>query len=1001
MLHSKQFVKKTKKGKVLKVVREHYLRDDIWSGSPLDPESDPACNKLSVDAKEYLVVDTNVVLQQIDFLEHAAVEDVIIMGVVLEEVRHRNTSVYQRLRALTASPSRRFYVFSNEHHRETYITTNVGEGPNDRNDRAIRVAAAWYGARLPGVRVLVLTNDADNRRRALESGLQAMTVQAYARSRTDCAELADLVAAGSSGEGVDDAGAAGAGGGGSGKAAKRKRIYEDHRPMSEVTAGIRAGRLHQGALRVNRFNPYEGWVGSESVGADILVSGRAAMNRALDGDIVALELLPEDQWRGPAKRLPGAAEAAEAAAAEAMDVEDENSLEAAEAVGDREGGGAHLAPQVAPGEHYGEDAAAAGASERRPTGAVVGIIRRNWRTRGYAGSLQPPAEGRPLRRGAASVLFCPVERRFPFIRIQTRQAETLGDKRIVVAIDSWEADSAYPAGHYVRTLGPIGDRETETEVLLLENDINTAPFSPAVHACVPPLPWAVTPADIADPNREDLRHLVVCSVDPPGCKDIDDALHARPLPSGNLELGVHIADVTHFLLPGTAMDAEAASRATTTYLVQRRIDMLPKPLTEDICSLRSEVERLAFSVIWEVTPDAVPVAVRFTKSVIRSRAALTYAEAQSRLDDPRLHDEVSTSLRAIAGVARILRQRRADAGALQLASPEVRFEIDTETHDPLDVGMYQVREANQMVEEMMLLANVTVAEHILRAFPACSLLRRHPTPPPRQFEPLLRAAAAAHVSIDVSSSKALAESLDAAVRPSDAYFNKLLRILATRCMTQAAYFGSGDVAPAEYHHYGLAAPLYTHFTSPIRRYADVIVHRLLAAALRLVPLPDAVREREELHELSDNLNARHRGAQMAGRASVELHTLIFFRARDVVADARITKVRANGLIVFVPKYGIEGPVYLTERPVGAAPANGAARGPAHGATGTAGSDACSNYILDEEKQTVTSQDGALRFTVFDMAAVRITVAEAAGHRRQLVLELVDRALLPESEKAAA
>lgn len=159
----------------------------------------------------------------------------------------------------------------------------------------------------------------------------------------------------------------------------------------------------------------------------------------------------------------------------------------------------------------------------------------------------------------------------------------------------------------------------------------------------------------------------------------------------SLQVGVHIADVTHFLHPGTAMDLEASSRATTTYLVQRRIDMLPKPLTEDICSLRSNVERLAFSVIWEVVPaTAAVVSARFTKSVIRSRAALTYAEAQSRIDDDRLTDELSVSLRTLNRLAKVLRQQRADRGALSLASPEVKFEIDTETHDPLDVGMYQV-----------------------------------------------------------------------------------------------------------------------------------------------------------------------------------------------------------------------------------------------------------------------------------------------------------------------
>lgn len=670
---------------------------------------------------------------------------------------------------------------------------------------------------------------------------------------------------------------------------KRSRVYEDHKPLSEVTAGIKAGRYLQGTLRVSRFHPWEGWISCEAADQDVLLPGRTSLNRAMDGDVVVVELLPENQWRAPSSSISNVDVGPE----EAEEDEAENNTEA------------HIAVLV-----EGEEEALL-SSSRQPTGKVVGILKRNWRTRGYCGSLHVPkgtGDGTASSyfssssSGATrSVLVCPVERRYPFIRIQTRQAANLADKRIVVAVDGWDPDSLYPTGHYVRTLGPIGDRDTETEVLLLENDVNTSAFTPAVHACVPPLPWEVTDLDLAaDSHRADLRHLTVCSVDPPGCKDIDDALHVRKLPNNNLELGVHIADVTHFVLPDTAMDVEAARRATTVYLVQRRIDMLPKPLTEDICSLRSDVDRLAFSVIWEVDPATAEILhTRFTKSVIRSRAALTYAEAQSRIDDERLTDELTVNLRELNRVAKLLRAQRAERGALSLASPEVRFEMDSETQDPLDVGMYQVREANQMVEEMMLLANCSVAAATLRAFPACALLRRHETPAPRAFEPLLRAATAVGVPIDCATSKALAASLDKAVRADDPYFNKLIRIMATRCMTQAQYFSAGDFSAPEYHHYGLAAPIYTHFTSPIRRYADVVVHRVLMATLGLRPLPDSMRDRPRVADVVGNLNLRHRNAQLAGRASVELHTLIFFRGRSVVADARITRVQSVLSIIVV------------------------------------------------------------------------------------------------------
>ena len=409
----------------------------------------------------------------------------------------------------------------------------------------------------------------------------------------------------------------------------------------------------------------------------------------------------------------------------------------------------------------------------------------------------------------------------------------------------------------------------------------------------------------------------MCSVDPPGCRDIDDALGCELLPNGNMKVSVHIADVTHFMRAGTPLDLEASRRATSVYLVERRIDMLPKPLTEEICSLRADVERLTFSVQWEMTPEAEVVNVDFFKALIKSRAALSYGEAQARMDDKNMQDDLTLSLRRLNALAKLLRRKRIEAGALTLASPEVKFEIDRETHDPLDVGMYQVKEANHMVEEFMLLANCAVAEKILSHYPSCALLRRHAAPKADAFEPLLAAVRAVGLDPDTSSSRALADSLIAcAAGPRgasevDPYFDKMVRIMATRCMTQAVYLSSGEAASrAEFTHYGLAAPLYTHFTSPIRRYADVMVHRLLSASLNLDPLPNAFHDRAGARELVANLNHRHHAAQLAGRASVELHTHIFFKEKRVTVDARVIRVLRNGVVVFIPKYGIEGPVYF-------------------------------------------------------------------------------------------
>ncbi|KAK9164894.1 hypothetical protein Scep_000085 [Stephania cephalantha] len=940
---NKSFFAKTKEGRVLKVLREHYLRSDIYCGASACKACNSSVARLSSDASTIIIVDSNVVLHQIDLLENPAINDVVVLSTVREEVKNKNLSVYNRLRALCSNSLRRFYVFINEHHKDTYVKPMVGESSNDRNDRAIRVATDWYQTHLGGkARVLLITNDKENKRKALEDGISAETVETYVKSLGQ-PNLLDLVVQPTSEDiSMEEVEVT--------RPSKRKVIYNEHKPLSEITSGLHRGIYHQGRLRINRYNPFEAYVGSESIGDEIIIHGRVNMNRAFDGDIVAVELLPKDQWNSE-KSLSIA--------------EDEDEVEE----------DVHLAPSSADDAPRNLNAVQA-PNQSRPSGRVVGIIKRNWHS--YCGSLEPM----PLPAGHGGVvyaLFVSKDRRIPKIRVKTRQLGNLLDKRIIVAADSWD--------RFLGTLLVIICQISiiAYSVVLIENDIDSRPFSTQVLACLPPLPWSVSSEDLDSSNRQDLRHLRVFSVDPPGCKDIDDALHCTALPNGNFEVGV-------LLWCNTFNDL----------------------LSADICSLRSDVERLAFSVIWEVTPEAEIISTSYTKSVIKSCAALSYVEAQTRMDDSRLMDPVTTDLRNTNKLAKIMRQRRIERGALTLASAEVKFQIDTETLDPLDVGMYQIREANQMVEEFMLAANVSVAEKILKHFPSCSLLRhilisvgglglgglvvhlsmvkiwgeifvnrivgwRHPSPTPEMLEPLLRTAASVGLHLDISSSKALADSLDRAVGD-DPYFNKLIRILATRCMTQAVYFCSGDLTTPEYHHYGLAAPLYTHFTSPIRRYADVVVHRLLAAALGISKLPPIFQDGPQLTSIADNvhcapsftrpsffsdLNYRHRNAQMASRASIELHTLIFFRKRPTDAEARIVKIRANGFIVFVPKFGIEGPVYLTQR-----------------------DEKGGEWVVDEEHQEVKKMDGSISYNVLQMVRIHMEVVEPQPNRPKLQLTLV-------------
>lgn len=870
---------------MLKIVREHYLRDDIVCGwQPCeecealaqDQDQDQAPDRAHLNDEplssselcpqpHFVLPDTNVVLHQIDILEDPAIQNVIILQTVLQEVRHRSAPVYKRIKDVIHNPDKHFYTFTNEHHKDTYIEQEQGEGANDRNDRAIRVAVKWYNEHLKKsqnsdvhIQVILMTNDRKNKERAVEDGLTAFTCDEYIKSLAGNPELIDRLAC------ISDA---------TKEIESSKLIFTEHLALSKIQQGLKSNSYLQGTFRANRDNYLEAtvWVhGEEGKSKEILIQGLKHLNRAVHEDTVAVELLPKEMWIAPS----------------AVVLQDEGQV-----------------------EEDGEDEQerlmknATTKNFSKPTGRVVGIIKRNWRP--FCGMIS-----KSLIKESTRHLFTPADRRIPRIRIETRQAETLEKQRIIVVIDGWPRNSRYPNGHFVRSLGIAGSKETETEVLLLEHDVPHLPFSQAVLSFLPKMPWEITEQDLKE--RMDLRHLHICSVDPPGCTDIDDALHCRELENGNLEVGVHIADVSHFIRPGNALDQESANRGTTVYLCDKRIDMVPELLSSNLCSLRSNVDRFAFSCIWEMTHNAEILRTTFTKSVIDSKASLTYVEAQMRIDDENMIDEVTKGLRRLNKLAKILKKQRIDKGALTLSSPEVRFHIDSETHDPIDLQTKELKETNSMVEEFMLLANISVAQKIYEEFSECALLRKHPAPPPSNYDILVKAASSKNLIIQTDSAKALAQSLDQAEVPGSPYLNTLLRILTTRCMMQAVYFCSG--MDTDFHHFGLASPIYTHFTSPIRRYSDIIVHRLLAVAIDADSTYPDIMDKHKQQALCNNLNYRHKMAQYSQRASVACHTQLFFKHKGIVDEiGYILFVKKNAIVVLIPKFGLEGTVFFEEK----------------------------------------------------------------------------------------
>ena len=848
----------------------------------------------------YLVPDTNALLNGMDLFEQTSgFQDVIILQTVLEELRNRSLPLYNRAVALTKSDDKHYYVFFNDFRLETYVVRDQGETINDRNDRAVRKAVSWYGNHLrqslqsskrakhcPAI--VMLSDDKENLKKARMEQLNACSLADYVSGLEDADRLLDMINSSHSRQ--------------ESRSTAAEQLYPDYFSLSKMTSGIRAGTLHQGIFNVSAYNYLEGSVHVPAFDKSLLILGRENSNRAVSGDIVVVEVLPKSQWKAPSTKI---------IEEETLNRDENAEVEEAEGeavVTEQE----RRALQDEVKKIHGKSTE----GRPQPTAKVVGIMKRNWRQ--YVGHVDSNTSSAASRsRKQETVFLIPMDKRIPKIRLRTRQISELLGKRVLVTIDAWSQDSRYPEGHFVRSLGDLETKGAETEALLLEYDVQYRPFPQGVLDCLPKEghDWKV-PADLQDPGwarRRDLRDLLICSIDPVGCQDIDDALHARPLPNGNLEVGVHIADVSHFVKPNNAMDAEASVRGTTVYLVDKRIDMLPMLLGTDLCSLKPHVERYAFSTIWEMTREAEIVSSTYTKSVIRSREAFSYEQAQLRIDDKTQRDDLTQGMRTLLMLSKMLRQKRMDAGALNLASPEVRVQTESETSDPVDVKTKELLDTNSLVEEFMLLANISVARKIYEAFPQTALLRRHAPPPKSNFEELANQVEVKRgFELRTESSKALADSLDTCTDLEEPFLNTLVRIMATRCMMSAEYFCSGTQSYPDFRHYGLASEIYTHFTSPIRRYADLVAHRQLAAAIEYETLDISLHSKPKLEEVCKNINVRHRNAQMAGRASIEYYVGQALKGRVVEEEGYVMKVFSNGFVVFVPRFGIEGLIRLRD-----------------------------------------------------------------------------------------
>lgn len=527
-----------------------------------------------------------------------------------------------------------------------------------------------------------------------------------------------------------------------------------------------------------------------------------------------------------------------------------------------------------------------------------------------------------------------------------------GDKAIV-RITSWPQDQMNPVGEVVDVLGRKGDNNTEMHAILAEFGLPYK-YPEAVEAAAKKIDAGITAEEIA--RREDFRQVPTFTIDPRDAKDFDDALSIRSIGEGRWEVGVHIADVTHYVQHKTVIEKEARKRATSVYLVDRTIPMLPEHLSNGICSLRPDEEKLTLSVIFTMDTEANVLDRRIVPTVIRSDRRFTYEQAQEIIETGK--GDYSDEVLMLDHLAKKLREHRYKAGALEFNRAEVRFEIDKDGK-PISVYFKESKDANKLVEEFMLLANMSVAEHIgkvPKGRKAKSFVYRvHDNPNPEKLSNLASIAARFGYKVNPDGSPSQVNlSLNRMLGDVKGRGEEnMLSILAIRSMAKAVYTTDNR------GHYGLAMPYYTHFTSPIRRYPDMMVHRLLRRyadnhrSAVVDKLEEQCRHCSDMEQLAAN----------AERASIRYKQVEFMQEHlGEIYTGVISGVTEWGLFVELNENMCEGLVPIRDL-------------------------ADDYYDFDEKNYCLTGRRHNRRYTLGD--EVKVQVARADLERKQLDFALIE------------